>query len=268
MIDHGLKWHFPESTDEAENLVAEGATLCAGGTFLIRRGVSKIRDLVDMNRLSLDGIENSNGEIFIGAMANYADVLRVLPGDSLLVKSLASAASTPLRNQITIGGSIAAFPMWSNVIGPLLALDAKVHLSGNGGSAMPLEKFLEDRKLQTGRLILGVEFEEKGWRNYFFSAKRTVFDYSAFNISMFADIDDGRIADIRLVLVGCKRKYRRLSDVESALRGSSIDRIKLVGIGKKALAEFGNKPMGGKDYLRHLFEIELERGLNKLLRGE
>ncbi len=267
MDNRAIVWHYPESVEHAGELVKSGATPCAGGTFLLRKGVANVSDLVDLSRLSMGEIGIRDGTTNIGAMARFTEIIRALPDDSLLVKSLRSAASTPLRNHITIGGSVAAFPMWSNVIGPLLAMDAKIHFFGEGESPVPIEDFLADSSIAAGRLIVGISFEEKGWRNYFFSAKRAVFDYSAFNISIAADVVDGRIEDARIVVVGCKGKYRRLKEIEDAIKGKNIEEHHLADIADGIDIGFGKKAMGSPEYIRHLFNIEIERGLNELLKG-
>lgn len=261
-----MKWEFPSSQKEVLAAFKGGSTLCAGGTWLLKRDLSKIEKMVDLNGALEEKITIDDGIVKIGAMARFSQVIEYLGRDSLIVKSLTSSASTPLRNHITIGGSIAAFPMWSNVIGPLVAHEAEVVIFDGEPRAIPIEQYLADNE-RTQRLILGVKFLEKGWKSYFYSAKRTNFDYSSFNISILADIKGDEIGDCRIIVVGCKNKFKRLTEIEKILRDKPISKINLIGIGKKTDIKFGKKPLGTPEYLRKLFEIELERGLAKILKG-
>ena len=57
----------------------------------------------------------------------------------MLAASLSQAASTPLRNRITLGGSLKDFPLWSNLYAPLIAIDAKVEIKGNKSGIYSVE---------------------------------------------------------------------------------------------------------------------------------
>ncbi len=131
-----LNWYYPEDLSEAARLVSDGNKAPhSGGTALIRRGFRGIQGIVDLSRLPMGEIKIQPESIQIGAMCSYDDIIRsiqeVFP-HHILVQSLMNSASTPLRNRITAGGSVAAFPAWSDFIGPLLLLNAEVELIGRG----------------------------------------------------------------------------------------------------------------------------------------
>ena len=97
--------------------------------------MDRFRGLVDVGKLGLDYVRIQAGTVRLGAGTTYAGAVRGLAAFDTchpLVQALGSAATTPLRNRITVGGSVASFPYWSDLMGPLLALEAEVELTGGG----------------------------------------------------------------------------------------------------------------------------------------
>ena len=86
----------------------------------------------------------------LGACTTFADAaayLESLDGECILAKALGSAASTPLRNRITMGGSTALFPVWSDLVGPLIALGAEVELTGTNPGLFPVARYVDEKEL-------------------------------------------------------------------------------------------------------------------------
>jgi len=134
MMSHDLQWYYPEKISEALKLIKkEGVILHAGGTRILKTEARNLKGLVDISRLPLNYIRKEGKDIIIGAGCTLTDVINYckktnsLPG---LCMALAEAASTPLRNRITVGGSIKDFPVWSSLYSPLIALNAKLELAG------------------------------------------------------------------------------------------------------------------------------------------
>lgn len=265
-----LQWHFPKDLDEAAGLLGKkGVVPHAGGTALIRRGVDGLRGFVDLGGLGLGHFKAADGSVEIGAMQTYEDVRRNMAGvdsQSILIAAL-GFLPPQLRNRITVGGSVAAFPTWSDIIGPLIALDAKVNIGGKNGGSYGIVEFVKNASLKDGGIITSVRFESKGWKSHYFRADRTSFDYSAFNLSFLVRGEKGKIEDARVVVVGCKDRFRRLSQVEDGLEGRASKDIDVAGLVKGVDIEFNPKKLGSPAYLSHLARVELERGLEKILRG-
>src|SRR5687768_15721574 len=84
----------------------------AGGTNLIdlmKMGVERPARLIDVSRLSLDGIEERAGGVRIGATARNSDVADhrlVRQRYPVLSEALVSGASQQLRNMATMGGNL------------------------------------------------------------------------------------------------------------------------------------------------------------------
>lgn len=265
-----VRWCFPETLDEAVDLLkGEGTIPHAGGTGIMRAGVKEGKTLVDLSRLPLNYFHINDGTVEMGAMLTYGDVaerMKSVDPDSVLIKSL-GALPVPLQDRITVGGSVAFFPAWSDVMGPLVALDAEVTLFGKNAGAYHIANFAKDRALRDATLIKGIRFKSERWKSHYYRAARTHFDYSAFNITILLKMRaDTTVDDVRVVVVGGKEKLKRLNDVEAAVKGQRAAAIRVADLAGSADVEFHSKKLGSGDYLRHLARVELERGLENVLK--
>jgi CO/xanthine dehydrogenase FAD-binding subunit len=266
-----LEWYYPERMEEVPELISrDGVLLHAGGTGILRMNPRRVKGLVDLRRLSLDCFKIENGTLELGSMLTYAGAAEHLAGvrpGSILTRSLSLAASTPLRNRITIGGSVAHFPAWSDLVGPLIALEAEVGLAGAREGRYPITEYVRSADLRRGSIVTGVIIRDDGWLSRYYRASRTTFDYAAFNTTIIAKLEGGRVEDLRIVVVGTTERFTRLRDIEQILIGRPASEAKIRGLGEVAKLEFPARGLGSPEYLRHLAGVELERGLETLLKG-
>ena len=94
-------------------LQRDGVIPHAGGTGLTAVRLRRIKGLMDLRRLPLSFFRSSGGEegksCALGAMLTYreaAEHIAKIDTSHVLVQALGGAASTPLRNRISLGGSI------------------------------------------------------------------------------------------------------------------------------------------------------------------
>lgn len=261
-----LKWYYPRKLEEVVELLREpGVVPHGGGTGILRTGTAKLKGLIDLRGLPLHDFRASKESVEIGAARTFAEVVedmgRLDPG-SVLVQALSQAASTPLRNRITVGGSVALAPIWSDLLGPLVALGAEVSLIGAHEGYYPVADFVRDRVLHKGTLITGVRFGADRWRAHYFRAARTTFDYASFNLTVLLKKGaGGLIEDCRLVVVGNKRQFKRLEEQEKDLIGYKVGEVDFAALATRVKVDFTPKALGSPEYIRHLFGVELERGL-------
>ena len=134
MLKTSLKWYFPSSSQEAVKIVSEhkGTVFHAGGTGILRVRSSSTYGLVDLSGTGCSYIRQEHDRIIIGGTTPFSDIMAYNAEDHtpfrLLQHAVASAASTPLRHRITLGGSVADCPPWSDVLAPLIVGGAHVHL--------------------------------------------------------------------------------------------------------------------------------------------
>ncbi len=266
-----IKWFYPESIDEATQIYASRKSIYhAGGTFiLMSKKFPQVEAIVDLWHLPLDYFDLCEDTFEIGATNTYSaavEKISAVKPDHILAKSLSAAASPPLRNRITIGGSLRAAPAWSDLIGPLVALDASVKLAKDGEkSQVPAEEYLANPAKYRNHLIVGIAVPANHWQSGYIRKTRTRVDFAAFNITaLWQKNPDGTIKDIRIVAVGAVPKIARLRQLEDALRGVKPSDLNLAEKIQALDIKFADKPLGSGEYLKHLFAVELENLLRSI----
>lgn len=270
-----ITWYFPSNLEEVPELLKKERVLVyGGGTALLRSNLARVEGLIDLKALPLNYCREREGVIEIGAGCTYSqitEVLQKIDSHNILIRSLSGAASTPLRNRITLGGSIAFFPVWSDLMGPLLALEAEVALIGSSKGSFPLVEYLKKREIRNRSLITGIYYKKRELNSYYFRQSRTHFDYSAFSISILvkksASLSASRIEEPAIVIVGCRNKFSKLSSLEESLKNCSPDEVQIKDITGSLEVEFAAKKNYSPDYLKHLAAVELERALKAVLRS-
>ncbi len=133
-----LAYHRPTNLDEAAELLSQpNRTALAGGTVVVpeaRKVKPEGVEVVDLQSLGLDSIETVDSRVQLGAMVRLGD----MNTDGRLSATIREACKrelpSALRNQATIGGTVAEADPDSLLLAALLVHDAKVTLhQGAGG---------------------------------------------------------------------------------------------------------------------------------------
>ena len=157
-----LAYFRPRSLDEAATLLAEpNRRAIGGGTIVVpdarvqhEQGVS----LVDLQGLGLDKIVLGAGEVNIGAMVRLGDLVADPRVPTLLRDLARHELPSAMRNQASIGGTVALGDADSVLLAGLLAHGALVHCHGHDPVAF-------DQLLESGvgsRLVTAVSFRAEG----------------------------------------------------------------------------------------------------------
>jgi CO/xanthine dehydrogenase FAD-binding subunit len=292
-----IEWFFPERLDDVPPLLAKrGIIPHGGGTGILRmktlRGgpegardapdAGGVRGLIDLSRLPLRRFERSGGRVEIGSTLTFAEVAGRLESGHILARALGGCASTPLRNRITIGGSVALFPVWSDLMGPLIALEADVDLIGAARGTFPVTRYVAEPALRKGTLVTGVSFPDRVWSSNYYRDTRTRFDYAAFTVTVLLKKNAGKVLDARVVVIGCKGKFSRLLELEERLKGKPLGAARDEAAGASGAGDgasgggtlpiptlpFGGRKFMSPEYLAHCARVELERGLKSLMGEE
>jgi len=125
------RYFLPNSLAEAsELLLNDGSLLVAGGTSLKFRRTREDTVFVDISRVAPSTITIGPEEIVLGSMVRIRDLLcnpelgRLNYG--ILHQTALHIATTPVRNQVTVGGNITMLYPWSDLPVSLLALDSRM----------------------------------------------------------------------------------------------------------------------------------------------
>lgn len=221
MLPKDLTWYFPESVEETEKLLKQpGLFLHAGGTRILKTQPKAIKGLIDISGLGLNYIHLQNGVFSIGAATTFGEVVHFARRHNklhLLEKSLSVSAATPLRNRITIGGSLKDFPLWSSLYAPLIALNAKIEISVNSNLfILPVEEYTASDIHKGKHLITRVLIEDK--HNIKADVKRFAlirFEYPLFNIAVVFEMNKKIVEEARFVITGVKTRFKRFKSAES-----------------------------------------------------
>jgi len=266
-----LNWNYTKTLANAEILVQQKNVLPhGGGTGLLLRNLTGVDGLIELSQLPLKGIKRSGNIIEIGSMCTYADVVSELSKtdpEHILVKCLQHSANTPLRNRITIGGSIAMFPPWSDLMGALIALDAKLLLIGKNKGEFFIEEYISDKTLHLESLITAVKFHNADWRSAHYREIRTKSDMPTFNHTVLMKIKAGKVIESRIVVIGTNSKFTRLSDLEHYLNGRNIDQVRPSEIESLVNLKFTGSRFDDPEYCNIKAGIELGRLIQKMVRS-
>ncbi len=157
-----LAYHRPTNLDEAAELLSDpNRTALAGGTIVVPQA-RKINpdgvEVVDLQALGLDTTEADGSRVRIGAMVRLGD----MSTDDRLSQTIREAAKrelpSALRNQATIGGTVAEADPDSLLVAALLVHDANIALH-RGTAEVSLGDYLAgDRR----GLIVSVSINPSG----------------------------------------------------------------------------------------------------------
>ncbi len=254
-----LQWLYPNSLDELRECLQNDTLLHGGGTGLMRNPPRK-GSVADLSRVGIGGVERVADGMRLGGAARFADVIQALNrSDHLLAKALSDAASPALRNRITLGGSIALFPPWSSVVGPLIALEARLQLVGQHEAWVSISDYLDNRELGKGTAIAAVEVDTAtAWTSYWFRFSRTHFNYPLFTVTVLTQVEGRSLSTARIVLTGNRGRYKRLTELEREVVGGSppehIDANQLA-------TDVPDRQGFTGAYLTHVAAVEVTRGL-------
>ncbi len=265
-------WHFPQSVTEALTFLQEDKShLHAGGTGIKRHMLRKWNSVVDISRLPIKEIKTEGETIDLGSGLTFAEVVDYFAEkdkNHILYKALERSASVSLRNRITLGGSLAAFPSWSDLAGPLLALDAEVTIEGKAKNRILLSEYFHDANYHRNSIITAIHIPVKSPHNFYYRQVRVQFDYPTFTVSVTADLTDGKWLDGRIIVVGTTGKFSRLEKLESYLKefnGKDFDRKSAK---ENIELHFNNKPHCGSEYLEMIAAEKVLNGVSAILGGE
>jgi len=259
---NNVTWVFPTSPEELAAAVRDGARPHGGGTGLMRN-IPRSGALADVARAGIGAVEVSGTTAHIGGAATYASAATVLgskwPGN-IITLALGEAASPALRNRITIGGSVALFPPWGRIVGPLVALDATLELDGAVTGAFPVADYVARHELSERSVIVAATVEMgAAWEAHWYRFSPVTFNYPLFSVVTLVRADGDTIADARIVVTGNRGRYARLEALEEMVRGKA--RAAAAVADRELGTDFPDRQGFSGDYLGHLAGVAISRAL-------
>ena len=281
-------YHAPASLEEALTLLAEhgdAAKALAGGQSLVpmlNLRLVRPRVLVSLRRLSaLDYMRRDNGAIVVGSMTRQRrlEISReVWEACPLLTEAIHFVGHPTIRNQGTVGGSIAHADPAGELPAVLVALDGRVTLASTGGSrTVPAADFfrgLMTTDAQSHELITEIQFQQIGQPGHrrghgFEEVSRRHGDFALAGVAVALSVDaDGRVSEARIALLGVEARPRRCVQAETALKGQRWAADRLADVA--ALAACDLDPLAdihaSAEFRVHLTRVLTRRALERAYR--
>ncbi|MGO9590147.1 MAG: FAD binding domain-containing protein [Candidatus Acidiferrales bacterium] len=210
--------------------------LFAGGTdlmVLLEAGKLAHKNFLSIWKLpELRGIEIAPEHVMIGALTTYTDVRRngTLAGDfPLLSRAAAETGSIATQNRGTLGGNIANASPAADSPPALLVYDAELEIvSVRGARWSRYDGFHSGYKkmdLRDDELIRRIRLPrgKQGWKQYYRKVgTRRAQAISKVCFAGSAQVDAGRVSDVRIALGSVAPTVVRARETEKLLRGERL----------------------------------------------
>jgi carbon-monoxide dehydrogenase medium subunit len=272
MLKKELRWFFPEKPDEISAILKnEGkAAFHAGGTSILRTTPDSIDALIDLSALGWNSVRKNGSKIVIGAMATFNDVIKSKASTAasfrMLQAALTRAAAWSMRNRITVGGSLADYAPWSDLIAPLIALEAEVIYleDGKKEKTISVAEFINKKLAKEKNLISAVSIPEKELAFALKRLARTTFEYGMFTLAVCGEYSGDSFKSVAIVLNGSKERYQRLGEAEKVLIGKPLTDELAREAADKVSVEFAADVNYGAVYKANMVRVYLRDALAEI----
>jgi len=281
---HPFSYHRAGSLLEASKLLqqlGEEARLIAGGQSLIplmKMRMARPSALVDINFIpGLSEIRRSDGQLRFGALARHADIEASDAASSILIvhDCAAGIADVQVRNQGTIGGSLAEADPSGDWGAVLLALDTSVRCSRPSGErTIALDDFFKDAYTTVlghdeliSEIIVKQPAKNSGGAYLAFKRSAPVYATASAAVQLMLG-DNDTCKDVRIVLGCVGLTAIRAKEAEKTLRGKKLEekRIENAVEAVRAAAEPQDDMRGSADYKRVLIAALVKRAIGIAVR--
>lgn len=289
MYSAPFRYHRAGSLKEAVALLSElgeEAKALAGGQSLIplmKLRLSRPAALVDLNHIAgISQIEETAGAIHFGALARHADIenSEIAAAIPIIHDCAAGIADVQVRNQGTIGGSIAEADPSGDWPAALRTLVASVRCFGpKGERTVALEDFIKDAYttvLGHDELVteVTVKLPPANSGGAYVAFKRSAPVYPTASAGAQLTLEDKNVCKDARIVLGCVGLTAiRASRAEAELRGKSITphTVKTAAEAAMAAAEPQADMRGSVEYKRVLVGALVKRAIGiaaRRARGE
>ena len=267
MLVNVKNWYRPESITEALSVMKKGRVIpYAGGTSFHRGVKTTAKGMIDLRKLDLDFIHETESGTTIGACTRFRDIANYdfTDGRKILKEVCSQAASTSLRNLITIGGSLASKPLWSNIPAALLVLNAEIEIAGTKAGKFGIEKFLTEKPVDGTSLITRIYIPKSSGIGTYYRYSETKFDYSLVDTAVYIEVKDEKIETIRIAVGNLLPKARRLHNLEESIKGLSINSERIAEIVDKLEINPISSSIASKEFRSNLVKVFIKRAFKQV----
>lgn len=233
-----MRFEAPATTAEALALLAEdGARCLAGGQSLVAMMNADLVTpsvLVSLRRIKglADVLSRSDGGLSLGAMATHAAVARTRPtsaGSALIVRAAGAIGHPAIRNQGTIGGSLAHADPAADYPTALTCAKATIMAVGPGGerriAAGDFFTGYYETALQPGEMVFQIEVPPgpSGAGAHYEKFALIDGDFAVASVAAMIGMEGNCCTFARIAVGACASKPVRVPAAEERLVGSVLD---------------------------------------------
>ena len=283
MIPSSFEYFAPASLKEALKLLStykDDAKILAGGQSLVpwmKLRLAKPTHVIDLNRIpDLKYVRADGDSIRIGALTTHTEIeiSEIMNRDSsLLAEAAATIGDVQVRNQGTIGGSLAHSDPTADLPAAILALDAEMKASGPSG-----ERWIKAEDFFVGFLTSCLEPDEiltevkvplsRGSKTAYLKAAQRASGFAVVGVAVRLKLGaNGTCEEIAIGITGVSDKAYRATNVEKILKGSKLEAAVLERAASRVSE--GIDPLedinGSKEYRTHLAQVYTVRAIETAL---
>ncbi len=284
MYSQAFSYHRAASLAQAAKLLRElgdEARLIAGGQSLIplmKMRLARPSALVDINFIpDLSEIRTYNGELRMGALARHTDIENSEAAAAIPIvhDCAAGIADVQVRNQGTIGGSLAEADPSGDWGAVLFTLETSVRCFGPSGErTLHLEDFIKDAYttvLGHDELVreIIVKKPPKNSGGAYVAFKRSAPVYATASAAVQLTFDSKDVCKDARIVLGCVGLTAiRAKRAEAELFGKKLDdkTVQRVADAAREAAEPQSDMRGSADYKRVLVAALVKRALGIAVR--
>jgi CO/xanthine dehydrogenase FAD-binding subunit len=240
---------FAESLEQAYELNQKKNNKIIAGNAWVKMGSKQWGKAIDLSRLGLDRIEETEEEFIIGAMTPLREIEKHAGlndyTSGAIYESVRHIVGTQFRNTVTVGGSIYGRFGFSDVLTIFLALDSYVELYKGG--IIPLKEYAlmpYDRDI-----LVNLRVKRTALRVAYDSFRNQSTDFPVLTCATSLAGDRLRVA------IGARPSKARLVEVE-------YDRDRLDQVIDSF--NFGTNMRASAEYRKHLAMVLLTRTIDKI----
>jgi CO/xanthine dehydrogenase FAD-binding subunit len=237
-----------------------------GGGLWLKKVGSPIHTIIDLIDLDLNQVEETAETIKIGALVSLRELEKhpalARLGHGFFVEALGSIMGVALRRLATIGGSLAGKYPFSDIITPLITLEATVDLYPT--RQISLSEYLSEKGKRRD-IITHLTIKKNAGLGYFKKVSNTQLDFSIINVAILKD------QSIKIA-VGSRPGLGQLA-VQAGQFITSKNKPTLADIertAEMAVTELGfaSTNTGSAEYRQTLARAYIKRGLKEVCRDE
>jgi len=274
-----FSYHRAASLGEAVKLLqelGEEARVIAGGQSLIplmKMRLARPTALIDINFIpGLSEIQSPKDELRFGALTRHSEIENsaVAAEIPLIHDCAAGIADVQVRNQGTIGGSLAEADPSGDWGTALLALETTVNCFGPAGQrTVPLESFTKDAyttQLAHDEVITGVHVKKplRGSGGAHLAFKRSAPVYPTVSAAVQLTLEGKDTCKEAHIVLGCVGLTPiRAEEAEAALNGKTLSEknVQAAAEAARAAADPQSDMRGSVDYKRLMIATMVKRAI-------